>query len=279
MQSLIRVVFSKQKKTFTKEEFYGFNVIKRKIDKDMKETIQKYGDEYKTLFRKEDICDDFLKFIFFIFGNNMMVQSFVNPVKKELLKLGFTNRDINKEEFDSFINVFIDNLNATIPDVLKLLLKLLYDSVLSHFTIEKDNYGPLYTTLIFNYFISPRIQAIFNINSQKNSFVRSLNRILRNACFNFKFSDADPLSIFNDSIEKNHLKIKNFMEEKIIGIDITKSEIKGSLENIFDEKNLIYPNFIFKHDIYFLNEVLKMELMNFLKLKIKNMKMLMKIGL
>ena len=252
VQSLIRVVFSKQKKTFTKEEFYGFNVIKRIIDKDMEETIQKYGDEYKTLFRKEDICDDFLKFIFFIFGNNMMVQSFVNPVKKELLKLGFTNRDINKEEFDSFINVFIDNLNATIPDVLKLLLKLLYDSVLSHFTIEKDNYGPLYTTLIFNYFISPRIQAIFNINAQKNNFVRSLNRILRNACFNFKFSDGDPLSIFNDSIEKNHLKIKNFMEEKIIGIDISNSEVKGSLENIFDEKYLIYPNFLFNHDSYLL---------------------------
>lgn len=257
VQSLIRVVFSKQKKNFTKEEFYGFNVIKRIIDKDMEETIQKYGDEYKTLFRKEDICDDFLKFIFFIFGNNMMVQSFVKPVKKELLRLGFTNRDINKEEFDSFINVFIDNLNATIPDVLKLLLKLLYDSVLSHFTIEKDNYGPLYTTLIFNYFISPRIQAIFNINAQKNKFVRSLNRILRNACFNFKFSDGDPLSIFNDSIEKNHLKIKTFMEEKIIGIDITNSKVKGSLENIFNEKNLIYPNFLFNHDSYLLSASLK----------------------
>ena len=257
VQSLIRVVFSKQKKNFTKEEFYGFNVIKRIIDKDMEETIQKFGDEYKTLFRKEDICDDFLKFIFFIFGNNMMVQSFVKPVKKELLRLGFTNRDINKEEFDSFINVFIDNLNATIPDVLKLLLKLLYDSVLSHFTIEKDNYGPLYTTLIFNYFVSPRIQAIFNINAQKNKFVRSLNRILRNACFNFKFSDGDPLSIFNDSIEKNHLKIKTFMEEKIIGIDITNSKVKGSLENIFDEKNLIYPNFLFNHDSYLLSASLK----------------------
>ena len=252
VQSLIRAIFSKQKKNFTKEEFYGFNVIKRIIDKDMEETIQKYGDEYKTLFRKEDICDDFLKFIFFIFGNNMMVQSFVNPVKKELLKLGFTNRDINKEEFDSFINIFIDKLTETIPDVLKLLLKLLYDSVLSHFTIEKDNYGPLYTTLIFNYFISPRIQAIFNINSLKNKYVRSLNRILRNACFNFKFSDGDPLSIFNDSIEKNHLKIKSFMKDKIIGIDITNSEVKGSLEKIFDETNLIYPNFLFNHDSYLL---------------------------
>ena len=79
------MVFSKQKKTFTKEEFYGFNVIKRIIDKDMEETIQKYGDEYKTLFRKEDICDVFLKFIFFIFGNNMMVQSFVNLLKKNFL--------------------------------------------------------------------------------------------------------------------------------------------------------------------------------------------------
>ena len=253
VQSLIRVIFSKERKNYTKEKFFGFNVIKRIIDKDIVETLEAYGDQYKTLFRKEDLCDDFLKYIFFIFGNKMMVESIVNPIRKELRKIGFNNRDIKKDEFDNFVETFITNLNITIPNVLKVLLKLLYESVKSHFTIEDDNYGPLYTTLIFNYFINPRVQSIFNINSQKNAFVRSLNRLLRNACFNFKFSDSDPLSIFNDIIEKNHLKIKNYIKDNIIGINIEDEEIKTSLENIFDEENTISPNYLFYSDISLLN--------------------------
>ena len=257
VQSLIRIIFAKEKKNYTNEKFFEFKVIKRVIDKDIEETLEKFGDQYKTLFRKEDICDDFLKYIFFIFGNEMMVESFVNPVKKELYKIGFNYRNINKEEFDSFVTVFIEKLDKTIPSVLKILLKLLYDSVKSHFTIEEDNYGPLYTTLIFNYFISPRVQAIFNINSQKHKFVLSLNRVLRNACFNFKFSNADPLSIFNDIIEKNHLKIKKYIKDNIIDIDIESDEIKGSLENIFDNHNMIYPKFLFYSDINLLSSSIK----------------------
>jgi hypothetical protein len=253
VQSLIRVIFSREKKNYTNEKFFGFNVLKRIIDKDIVETLELYGDQYKTLFRKEDLCDDFLKYIFFIFGNKMMVESVVNPIRKELRKIGFTNRDIKKDEFDNFVETFITNLNVTIPNVLKVLLKLLYESVKSHFTIDEDNYGPLYTTLIFNYFINPRVQSIFNINSQKNAFVRSLNRLLRNACFNFKFTDADPLSSFNDIIEKNHLKIKNYIKENIIGINIEDEEIKTSLENIFDEENTISPNYLFYSDISLLN--------------------------
>ena len=253
IQSLIRIIFAKEKKKYTNEKFFEFKVLKSVIDKDVKETREKFGDQYKTLFRKEDICDDFLKYIFFIFGNEMMVESFVNPLRKQLYKIGFNYRDITKEEFDSFVNTFIDNLNKTIPNVLKILLKLLYDSVKSHFTIEEDNYGPLYTTLIFNYFINPRVQAIFTINSQKYEFVRSLNRLLRNTCFNFKFSDGDPLHIFNDIIEKNHLKIKNYIKNNIIDIDIEDDKIKSSLKDIFDEKNLIFPNFLFYSDINLLS--------------------------
>ena len=248
VHSLIRIILSNGKKKYTNENFYEFNSIKKVIDKDIVETIEKYGDEYKTLFRKEDLCDDFLKYIFFIFGNKMIVESFANPIRKQLYKLGFKNRDINKEEFQSFMTTFITTLKATIPNILKIILKLLYESVISHFTIEKDNYGPLYTTLIFNFFISPRVQSIFNINSQKN-FVRSLNRILRNAVFNFKFSDADPLSVFNDIIEENHLKIKNFIEENIINIDLESEECKDSLKKIFDEEFFICPKYLIISDL------------------------------
>ena len=265
VQSLIRIIFSNEKKNYTKEKFFGFNVIKRIIDKDIEETIEKFGDQYKTLFRKEDLCDDFLKYIFFVFGNNMMVESFVNPIRKELRKLGFSNRDINKEEFDDFVTTFITNLTNTLPNVLKVVLKLLYESVKSHFTIEEDNYGPLYTTLIFNFFISPRVQAIFNINSQKTSFVRSLNRILRNVCFNFKFSEEDQLSNFNDIIESNHLKIKNYIRDNIIDIDVDNEEIKSSLEEIFNEEESISPKFLFYSDLNLLNKSIKGGINTYLK--------------
>jgi len=264
VQSLIRVIFSKEKKNYTNEKHYEFKVIKRIIDKDVEETIEKYGDQYKTLFRKEDICDDFLKYIFYIFGNKMMVESFVNPIKKDLRKIGFNNRDINKEEFDSFIEIFINSLKTTIPNVLKILLKLLYESIRSHFTIEDDNYGPLYTTLIFNFFNSPRVQSIFNINSQKNAYVRSLNRLLRNACFNFKFNDGDSLFIFNDIIENNHLKIKNFIKNEIINIDIESDDIKKSLEDIFGDKKLFLPNFLFYSDCNLLYNSIKKGINNYI---------------
>ena len=247
VQSLIRALFSKEKNKYTNEKYYEFNLIKKIIDKDMEETIEKYGDQHKTLFRKEDICDDFLKYMFFVFGNTMIIESFINPLKK-ILQGVQVDRNINKDEFNNLVTEFITKLKKTIPDVLKILLKLLYESVRKHFTIEKDNYGPLYTTLIFNFIINPKIQFIYNINASNNKFIRTLNRLLRNACFNFKFNEEDQLSIYNDIIEKNYLKIKNFMKENIIGINLEDNKVKSSLGDIFNEKFLICPKFLFYLD-------------------------------
>jgi hypothetical protein len=259
-QSLIRVAFSKEKKKFyEKEKFYEYNLLKRIIDKDMKETVEKFGDEYKTLFRKEDLCDDVIKYMFFIFGNSMLIDSFVKPLKIMLNKIGITDemierkeelpmkRDITKDEFNTLMGTIIDTLSKKIPEVLKILLKLLYESVNKHFTIDKDNYGPLYTSLIFNFLISPRIQMLYSINPLNCIFVRSLNRLLRNTCFNFKFADGDPLAVFNDNIEKNHKKLKQLIKDKIISININ-DKVKNSLRDLFTEKYLIYPRFLFYWD-------------------------------
>ena len=225
----------------------------------MEETVEKFGDEYKTLFRKEDLCDDVIKYMFFIFGNSMLIDSFVKPLKSMLSKIGITDeliekkdqlpmsRDITKEEFNTLIGTIIDTLSKKIPDVLKILLKLLYESVNKHFTIEKDNYSPLYTSLIFNFLISPRIQMLYSINPLNCVFVRSLNRLLRNTCFNFKFADEDPLAVFNDIIEKNYKKLKQLIKDKIISININ-DKIKKSLSDLFTEKYLIYPKFLFYWD-------------------------------
>ena len=52
--------------------------------------------EYKTLFRKEDLCDDVIKYMFFIFGNSMLIDSFVKPLKSMLSKIGITDEPIEK---------------------------------------------------------------------------------------------------------------------------------------------------------------------------------------
>ena len=260
-QSLIRVAFSKEKKKFYKEKgnYYEYDLLKRIIDKDMKETREKFGDEYKTLFRKEDLCDDVIKYMFFIFGNSMLIDCFVMPLKKMLKNLNITDdlieikdplpmkRDIKKEEFNSLMEIIIDTLSTKIPDVLKILLKLLYESVNQHFTIEKNNYSPLYTSLIFNFLISPRIQMLYSINPLNCIFVRSLNRILRNTCFNSKFAEGDSLYEFNESIEINYKKLQKLINEKIISIEIN-DDIKNSLKDLFTEKYLIYPKFLFYWD-------------------------------
>ena len=156
-------------------------------------------------------------------------------------------RDIKKEEFNQLVNDIIDSMSKKIPEVLKILLKLLYESVLRNFTIEKDNYSPLYTALIFNFLISPRIQMLYSINPLNCVFVRSLNRLLRNSCFNFKFAEGDQLFDFNDVIEENNKKMKNFINNQIISLDID-DKAKNSLSNLFTEKYLIYPKFLFYWD-------------------------------
>ena len=260
-QSLIRVAFSKEKKKYypEKDNYYEYNLLKKIIDKDMAETVAKFGDEYKTLFRKEDLCDDFIKYMFFIFGNSMLIDCFVMPLKSMLKKIGITDelieakdplpmkRDIKKEEFNILMGNIIDTLSTKIPDVLKILLKLLYESVNKHFTIEKNNYAPLYTSLIFNFLISPRIQMLYSINPLNCVFVRSLNRILRNTCFNSKFTEGDSLFEFNESIESNYNKLQKLINDKIISIEIN-DDIKNSLEDLFTEKYITYPKFLFYWD-------------------------------
>jgi hypothetical protein len=156
-------------------------------------------------------------------------------------------RDIKKDEYEKLVSEIIEKLSNKIPDILRILLKLLYISVNEHFTIEKDNYCPLYTSLIFNFLISPRIQMLYSINPLNCIFIRSLNRLLRNTCFNFKFAETDSLSGFNDIIDANNKKMKGFINDKIISINIDDN-VKNSLKDLFTEKYLIYPQFLFYWD-------------------------------
>ena len=122
--SIIRIVFSTEKSLYideTSEEskYFEYEFIKNLIDTNLQLTKKKYGNDVLTLFRKEDIFDDLIKYIFYIFGNTMMIESFVKPVEKMIKKIGLDEesiknnilssldlplvRDIDREEFEILI--------------------------------------------------------------------------------------------------------------------------------------------------------------------------------
>ena len=173
IQSILRLLFSQEKNNYYKEKkYYEFDLLKKIIDKNIEETFKLNGDEYKTVFRKDDICDDIIKYIFFMFGNTTMIEAFFNPLKKMMKNIGIimnknndnkkisNERNITPQEFESFFDEMIDGFRKYLPYVLKIVLKLIYTSVRKYFTIEKDNYRPLNTALIFNFIVNPRVQAL-----------------------------------------------------------------------------------------------------------------------
>ena len=281
IQSILRLLFYPEKrKYFAESKYYEYDLLKKIIDKNMKETLKLNGDEYKTVFRKDDICDDIIKYLFFMFGNTTMIEAFFNPLKKMMKKLGIimkkndnktkkkysNERNITQKEFELFFDEMIEGFRKHLPYILKIILKIIYTCVRKHFTIEKDNYRPLNTALIFNFIVNPRIQSLYSVNPSKYKFIRTLNRLLCNTCFNTPFIEKDELSRFNKCIESNNLKLKNFFQKFIISIDEEKEEEKIKIKNIFNEKFSIYPKFFFIWDSKFfytsINE--KMEkIMNF----------------
>jgi len=268
-QSIIRVVFSKEKYLYIDEssktsKYFEYYFIKNLIDKDLEITQKKYGNDISIIFRKEDIFDDIIKYIFYIFGNMMMIESFVKPVEKMLKKIGLDEesiennilvaldlplvRDINKEEFEILIKEISESLNETMPLIIKIILKFLYNSLIKYYKIDKNNFNPLYTALFFNYIISPKTQEMFEINPMKILLVRSLNKLVKNTCFKYKINEADNLSKFNALIEKYNINMKNLIINNVIQLDENEESNKKYMKQLFSEINLVYPKFLFYRD-------------------------------
>ncbi|MCQ2817879.1 MAG: hypothetical protein MJ252_11495 [archaeon] len=250
-QSVIRVAFSKEKTTYVpNERFYEFKFLSTVIEQDMKDTQKRFGDEVKTLFRKEDLCDDIIKYMFFIFGNSMLIESFIKPVNEFRLKEKQNKKklELTIEDYEFIMNTLIDKITQSIPLVLKILLKLVYVFVKKYFTVDEGYYSPLYTLLFFNFILSPRVQFIYDITEDKVLFLKDLNRLVRNTCYNNQFNSIDPLCIFNEKIKEYNIKMKKFVVDNILSIDIEDESIQMSLSELFTEKYLIYPKFLFYLD-------------------------------
>ena len=258
-QSIIRVAFSKEKINYTKEKNFEYNFIYRVIEKDVKETFEKYDNNYRTLLRKEDLCDDVIKYMFFIFGNSMLIESFIKPVKKLLVNAGLDKnclnisksdqkKQISVEEFNDFFDEMINSLYETTPHVIRILLKIFYVNIRKYFSVKESDYNALYTALFFNFIINPRIQTLYSILSHKSNYIKNLNKLIWKAIYNNKFPNNDNLAIFNESIEMNNKKVRNYIDTRILSVKENNEEVKNSLNDLFTEKYLIYPKFLFYVD-------------------------------
>ena len=260
-QSIIRVAFSKEKVYYTNEKNFEYKFIKRVIEKDVEETLEKYDNNFRTLLRKEDLCDDVIKYMFFIFGNSMIIESFIKPVKKLLRNAGLDEncqnisdedqqKKVSIEDFNSFFDEMINGLFETCPHVLRILLKIFDSNVRKYFSVKENDFNALYTALFFNFIINPRIQSLYSIHSHLSNYIKFLNKLVWKCIYNNKFNEEDSnfLKSFNESIEINNKKVTNFIEKRILSIDENSEQVKNSLNDLFTEKYLIYPKFLFYVD-------------------------------
>lgn len=120
--------------------------------------------------------------------------------------------EITSELLSRFIDCLIDSINEYIPNIIKLVLKLIYIAVIENFTIKETNYSPLYTALFFNFIISPKCQKIYGF-SPVNKNIKNFIRFMKNFIFNTLFDEGDNLFYLNDLILAKHDALNEMIEK------------------------------------------------------------------
>ena len=197
-------------------------VIENLIISHVAQTKEQYGNEYTSLFRKDDFPNLMIKYFFFSFGNDCFINAFYTPLSKHInfFEQNFTNEKekFETKNFEIFFDEFVDKLTETFPYILKVILRLIDIEVKKQYEIEKENFAPLYTVAIFDFFINPKIEDIYQIGINKKKSMRYIIRIMRNICFKTKFDKDDKCTEFNSIIEKLNLRCQMLENIDIIGL-------------------------------------------------------------
>lgn len=220
-QSLIRILFSSElKKNYEKlifpigEDDYEKLIITNLVTKCMYYYYNIFGNKTSCLFRREEIHDDLLKNILFMFGhslfNNIYVilenetlfkqENTVNCHVKSKNKYESKEKVLDKTDFIKFFYLFIDELTKRIPYLIKLILYSIYKKVLDIY--EVNTLEPVYVFLFFNFLFNPKVQEMNGYYVSSFEILRDVNLIINNICFGKKFKQEDKLSFFNDSIDE-----------------------------------------------------------------------------
>ena len=80
---MIRIVFSKEKYKFLNENDkndYEIFFLKNVMKNSCQITKDNFGDNYSCLFRKDEVYDDIIKYIFLMFGNRVYIKSFCKNI-------------------------------------------------------------------------------------------------------------------------------------------------------------------------------------------------------
>lgn len=196
-------------------------------EKHILSTKESYKNETTSLFRKDDMYNALIKNSFIMFGNEFFVNTFYHLIQKhELL-----TKEIEIEKFVTFFGEFTESIIGNIPKILALIIGIINKNILYEYQIDNcDNV--LIVVLVFNFFISPKIQNLYEISPSKFPNMRIINRIIRNICFNMTFDKADALSSFNEIITKCHLMIQEALSK------ILKEKVEEL--NIIDIPNCVY---------------------------------------
>ena len=235
-------------------DFISFyiNIINKHIEIIRKE----YDNELTSLFRKDDITNDLIKNLIFIFGNFSFIKSFYIVLPNEYLS---TNEIIfDLDVFEKFLNDFIIKLTQSLPFIIKVLLSIIKNCI-QKINSGEENYNVVYTVLIFNFFISPTILELYGISLVKFRSLRQLTRILRNICFGKEFDNNDKLSYFNQKIKIfNSFINEKFKQYVFDEIDIEKNHAdinkrinsllinSKNIDYVTGDKSIVLPSFCYQ---------------------------------
>ena len=251
-------------------KFYEFNFINGLIYKYMIDIKQKYGDDYEKLFRKNTLFEDIITEIFFYFGHDCIIKAFIEPFKRLVSNVNSMNTiDIqsilnpNKKQekketkpvktntkgmntYELFISEVITNLKTYLPFVLKVVLKLIIKIYQELFTLDNQNYIPIFNLLFFNFLFSERSHKAFDLYKSGNSNLLTLiEKIIRNTIYNTSFPLSEQLSLYNTMISNYHGKLNSFVRECILSVKEDSLDTKTIIRNLALSNYLEIPKFIF----------------------------------
>ena len=235
-------------------DFISFyiNIINKHIEIIRKE----YNNEITSLFRKDDVTNDLIKNLIFIFCNFSFIKSFYTILPNEYLSINEIIFDL--DAFEKFLNNFITKLTQSLPFIIKVLLCIIKQCI-KEINSGEENYNVIYTVLIFNFFISPTILEIYGISIVKFRSLRQLTRILRNICFRKEFDNFDKLNYFNKKIKEFNSfineKFKKYVFDEIY-IEKDRDNINKKINSLLisaknkelkiDDKSIILPSFCYQ---------------------------------
>jgi len=155
------------------------NFLRTAIRKCVTYYSDNFDNKVTSLFRKEEVSDLVIKYIMLGCGGKLYNNSF-SKLTHDLIQNNDKNvLFLSNENFLIFFDLFIEALFVNMPNIIKIMLKLIYDTVVDVFKSDKSNYSPLYTILIFNFLISPKMQELYGISSVKFPIVKNLNKLIR----------------------------------------------------------------------------------------------------